>query len=200
MHAERAMSHPHTSSAYLRRADVRSSPRLQRPMLGLQRGLRNQTTLQLTALARRLVGGDALPPKLENSIEGARGAGKPLDSDVRRHMEGAFGADFSAVRVHDGDQADVLNRALSSRAFTTGTDIFFRRGDYDTAGSAGRELIAHELTHVLQQGGLQRKLVVGGADDPAEREADDLARQVVSGEPLTRQTSANEDEDWEQGP
>jgi hypothetical protein len=68
-------------------------------------------------------------------------------------MGQAFGADFAGVRVHAGGPADGLNRALSARAFTIGNDIFLREGAYNPGTSGGRELLAHELTHVVQQGG-----------------------------------------------
>ena len=72
-------------------------------------------------------------------------------------MEGAFGADFSSVRFHTGDQAERLNRTMGSRAFTTGNRILFGKGAYAPSSSAGRELLAHELTHVVQQGGAVRR-------------------------------------------
>jgi hypothetical protein len=68
-------------------------------------------------------------------------------------MEGAFGADFSGVRVHTDSKSDSLNRSVQAKAFTTGSDIFFRSGTYQPASSGGQELLAHELTHVVQQGG-----------------------------------------------
>ncbi len=68
-------------------------------------------------------------------------------------MEGAFGADFSAVRIHDDQQASELSRSLQAEAFTLGSDIFFNGGSPDTTSSGGQELLAHELTHTLQQSG-----------------------------------------------
>jgi len=97
-------------------------------------------------------GGDA-GPEVEQAIQKARGGGQSLPSNVRSPMEGAFGADFSGVKVHADAQADSLNDSMSSVAFTTGQDIFFREGDYSPGSSAGQELLAHELTHVVQQGG-----------------------------------------------
>lgn len=121
--------------------------------------------------------------EVEEGIQRARGGGQALDGEVRRRMEGAMGADFGGVRVHTGAQADGLNRALSARAFTTGSDIFFRDGEYRPGSAAGRELLAHELTHVVQQGGgVRAKLTVGAADDEYEREADRVARAVVQRE------------------
>ncbi len=68
-----------------------------------------------------------------------------------------MGSDFSRVKVHTDQTADTLNRSIQARAFTTGNDVFFRQGEYNPQSRGGQELIAHELTHVVQQGGVQRK-------------------------------------------
>jgi hypothetical protein len=96
-------------------------------------------------------------------------------------MEPAFGVDFGGVRVHTDTQADTLNRALSARAFTAGRDIFFRQGEYNPGSSSGRELLAHELTHVAQRGGhaVQGKLSVSQPGDAFEREADHVAQEIA---------------------
>jgi uncharacterized protein DUF4157 len=94
-------------------------------------------------------------PGIETAIQQARGGGQPLPEAFRSRMERAFGADFGGVRVHTDAQADSLNRVLQARAFTNNQDVFFQRGEYDPASPGGQELIAHELTHVLQQGGGQ---------------------------------------------
>ncbi len=91
--------------------------------------------------------------QVAGEVSRQRGRGSALDGGVRKFMEPRFGADFSGVRVHTNPQADTLNRALSARAFTTGRDIFFRGGEYRPGSASGRELIAHELTHVVQQSG-----------------------------------------------
>ncbi|MEQ8467994.1 eCIS core domain-containing protein [Coleofasciculus sp. E1-EBD-02] len=91
--------------------------------------------------------------ELEASIQGKRGSGQPLDESVREPMEGAFGADFSGVRVHTDAKSDELNQAIQAKAFTTGEDIFFREGAYEPGSRGGQELLAHELTHVVQQNG-----------------------------------------------
>jgi hypothetical protein len=101
-------------------------------------------------------GGDgsfAVEPEVESAIQGARGGGQAMDGGTRGAMEGAFGVDFGGVRIHTGAHADSLNRAVQARAFTTGQDIFFRQGEYDPGSSGGKELLAHELTHVVQQNG-----------------------------------------------
>ena len=99
-------------------------------------------------------------------------------------MESSFGADFSGVRIHDDARADGLSQALSARAFATGRDVFFRQGEYSPGTSAGRELLAHELTHVVQQGGaeIRRKMTISDPGDAHEVEADQMARQVMQDE------------------
>ncbi len=102
-------------------------------------------------------GGD-VDTDVARTIASAKGGGQPLHDGVRSSMEQGFGADFGGVRVHTGGQADELNRSLNARAFTTGSDIFFGKGQYDPGSTGGQELIAHELTHTVQQGaaGVQR--------------------------------------------
>jgi hypothetical protein len=95
--------------------------------------------------------GMAATPELEASIQQARGSGQPLAENVRKPMEQAFGADFSGVKVHADAQSEQLNRSIHAKAFTTGQDIFFRQGAYSPGSRGGQELIAHELTHVVQQ-------------------------------------------------
>jgi hypothetical protein len=95
--------------------------------------------------------GHPVAPKIENQINQAKGNGRPLPRSFRQKMEQTFAADFGRVNLHIGETADHLNRSLQARAFTTGQDIFFRRGEYDPASSEGQQLLAHELTHVLQQ-------------------------------------------------
>ena len=97
--------------------------------------------------------GGPVSATLENEIQGAKGGGQPIGDNVRGAMENAFGADFSGVRVHTGSQSDSLNQSIQARAFTTGQDIFFRSGEYNPGSSRGQELLAHELTHVVQQNG-----------------------------------------------
>lgn len=89
------------------------------------------------------------------AIEDTKGGGRSLPDQVRASMERGFGADFSAVRVHTGGQADALNHSLNAKAFTTGRDIFFAKGQYNPQSRSGQELIAHELTHTVQQGAVQ---------------------------------------------
>src|SRR6478672_8827661 len=98
-------------------------------------------------------GGMDVTPNLEESIQQAKGGGQPLADNIRKPMEQAFGADFSSVNIHTDAQSDQLNQSIQAKAFTTGQDIFFRQEAYDPGSQGGQELIAHELTHVVQQSG-----------------------------------------------
>lgn len=153
-------------------------------LLQLQRQYGNRYVQRVLALARKGTGEVEAAPGLEQSIQQARGGGQSLDSKVRGQMEPTFGADFSGVRIHADTQADMLNRQLNARAFTTGQDIFFRQDAYNPGNSSGRELIAHELTHVVQQTGneARRKLTVGQPGDKYEQEANKVARAIIQKE------------------
>ncbi|CAN1208785.1 hypothetical protein TUMEXPCC7403_01090 [Tumidithrix helvetica PCC 7403] len=109
--------------------------------------------LQMKPLLQRreaMAGGDA-SEELESSIHQAKGSGQSLDPNLQEKMGQAMGADFSSVKVHTDSQSDQLNQSIQAKAFTTGQDIFFRQGAYDPSSKGGQELIAHELTHVVQQ-------------------------------------------------
>lgn len=97
---------------------------------------------------------DAAPPGDAGAPPGASpggSGGSPLDPATRGFMERRFGADFGSVRVHTGDDAVRASRDLNARAFTLGDEIFFDHGHYRPATWDGRHLLAHELSHVLQQ-------------------------------------------------
>jgi hypothetical protein len=98
------------------------------------------------------IGGGEASTKLTGAINSAKGGGQALHEPLRMKVEQAMGSDFSGVKVHHDTNADTLNRSLSARAFTTGEHIFFKRGEYQPESRGGQELIAHELTHVVQQG------------------------------------------------
>ncbi|MFZ5476150.1 MAG: eCIS core domain-containing protein [Myxococcota bacterium] len=112
-----------------------------------------------------------------------KGGGSQMGAGVRERMEGAFGADFSGVRIHTGGAASEMSEDISARAFTHGQDIFFNQGEYQPDTGAGQELLAHELAHVVQQGGAgmartQPKLSISSPGDMFEQEADKVASQV----------------------
>ena len=117
-----------------------------------------------------------IPPIVHDVL---RSPGQPLDADTRAFMEPRFGHDFSKVRVHADMKAAESARAVNAQAYTVGRDVVFGAGQYAPATTSGRQLLAHELTHALQQG--QRApvgnapLEVGEARDPLEAEAQQVA-------------------------
>ncbi|MFN6486977.1 MULTISPECIES: DUF4157 domain-containing protein [unclassified Nostoc] len=112
----------------------------------------DEEELQMKSMVQRQgEAGMAAAPDLEASINQGRGGGVAIADNIREPMEVAFGADFSGVKVHTDGQSDQLNRSIQARAFTTGQDVFFRSGEYNLGSRGGQELLAHELTHVVQQ-------------------------------------------------
>lgn len=90
-------------------------------------------------------------PELETDINAVRGSGQPLPEPVRTFFEQRFRQDFSGVRVHADARAAEAARAVDARAFTVGKDVVFGDGEYAPARKIGQKLLAHELTHVIQQ-------------------------------------------------
>jgi hypothetical protein len=146
--------------------------------VGLQRSVGNQAVLSI--LSRPA-------PETEEATVGdvthRLGAGRPVEPEVRRPMETATGADLGDVRLHEGAAADELCRALDARAFTLGTDIVVADGEYIADTAEGGQLLAHEFTHVVQQGvqpaPSAQRLEIGTVNDPSERQAESVSEQVV---------------------
>ncbi|NEQ33509.1 MAG: DUF4157 domain-containing protein [Leptolyngbya sp. SIO4C5] len=90
------------------------------------------------------------PANFDSQLAQHKGSGQPLSNETRAFMEPRFGTDFSTVRVHE--TPDLAN-AIQAQAFTHGQDIYFNSGKYNPEASGGKELLAHELTHVVQQVG-----------------------------------------------
>lgn len=88
----------------------------------------------------------------ETDLSSTKGNGSPLPATTKNFMESRFGADFSGVRVHTDSYAQNLSRSIHAQAFTHGNDIYFNSGKYNPHTDAGGTLLAHELTHTIQQG------------------------------------------------
>jgi len=141
-------------------------------------------------LQRRYTGGKqeadlphaAASPIVKDVLEGS---GQPLDTDTRTFMESRFGHDFSKVRVHNNTQAGESSAAVHALAYTIGQSIVFRAGQYAPGTTEGRRLLAHELTHVVQQKKANGNSLTGDTinqpSDPAEHEAEHVAQTVVRG-------------------
>lgn len=99
----------------------------------------------------QMAGGDE-NSALESNLANSKGGGSPLGTNTKNEMESGFGADFSNVRVHNDSNAVQMNQQLGSQAFTNGNDIYFNEGKYNPESNSGKHLLAHELTHTVQQG------------------------------------------------
>lgn len=103
-------------------------------------------------LQRKGSGIPAVGPSTQSSIQNHTTGGQPLSGEVRGFMESRFGADFSNVRIHSDPEAASLSNQLSARAFTYRNHVFFARDQYQPGTGEGKHLLAHELTHTIQQG------------------------------------------------
>ena len=115
------------------------------------------------------------------------GGGRPLEPEVRGEMEGRLGHDFSDVRVHDDGAAHESAKAVNAHAYTVGSNVVFQRDKYDPGSDAGKVMLAHELTHVVQQrsGPVDGSSAPGGikVSDPSdrfEREAASTAERAMA--------------------
>src|SRR5690606_28128459 len=112
-------------------------------------------------------GGDSSPgvasPALTHQIQNTKGNGESLAGHTQAEMESRIGVNFSEVRIHKDRTSTEMNNALQAQAFTHGKDIYFNEGKYNPESPSGKHLLAHELTHVVQQGGgsniTQNKLI-----------------------------------------
>ncbi|WP_152270070.1 eCIS core domain-containing protein [Agriterribacter humi] len=91
-------------------------------------------------------------PTIESNLYASKGNGRSLSDVTKLQMENAFGADFSGIRIHNDSSAVQMNKDLQAQAFTHEHDIYFNAGKYDTNSTTGKHLLAHELTHTIQQG------------------------------------------------
>jgi hypothetical protein len=148
-------------------------------LMHLQRTAGNAGVLQLLA-------GDEEQASPVHEVVGS-GGGSPLDDGTRSSMESAFGQSFEDVRVHSDEQASKSAESVGANAYTVGSDVVFKSGQYDPASSSGQKTLAHELAHVVQQssGPVDGTDAPGGirVSDPSdrfERAADQTAGDVMN--------------------
>ena len=144
------------------------------------------------------MGGGGLSDGLAGRIDAQRGGGSALDSGTQDTMEGTLGASLDGVRVHVGEESDNLNRSITAKAFTTGNDVFVRSDNWAPGSSSTQRLLAHELTHVVQQRSMPGDgggMSVGAADTHEEREADNVADAVMqrAADPVQRHAEHDEE-------
>ena len=163
-----------------RRAEA---PQAKMPRLAkLQRQIGNRAVQRLLA-QRSGDGSFEIDEGTVSRINQERSGGQPLEGGFQQEMSESMDHDFSEVRVHTSPEADDLSQQIGAKAFTTGQDIFLREGTYEPHSGGGQELLAHELTHVVQQSGGTAgsggPMTVTAAGDTYEQEADAVANTVT---------------------
>ncbi len=155
------------------------------PALNAASVMRLQRTAGNAGVVQMLSGEEEQASPIHDVV--GSGGGSPLDAQTRTTMETALGASFEGVRVHTDERASKSAESVGANAYTVGTDVVFRAGQYDPGSAAGQRTIAHELAHVVQQqqgpvdgtdapGGIR----VSNPSDRFERAAEQTAEQVTS--------------------
>ena len=129
---------------------------------------------------------------LENQLNNLKGSGDRLPDESRSFMESRFGADFSDVNVHTGSQSEVLNRSLNAQAFTHGSDVYFGEGKYNPESHQGKHLLAHELTHVVQQGNAPVSPKIQKQESRATATSEQEEQPVTSSDPVSTSPQAEQ--------
>jgi hypothetical protein len=132
-------------------------------------------------------------PRFYNQLAGSKGSGSPLQRSTQAEMSSGIGADFSNVRIHTDSRAAEMSQSIQAKAFTVGNHIYFNKGEYNPQHAEGKRLLAHELTHTVQQGAVQRKVIQrdppssGGATTPqSSTPARSSGGSAAPGNPLAR--------------
>jgi len=174
---------------------------------GLTTGLAPSAILHL----QRAIGNAGVQTLLEDEERSpvhdvvGSGGGSPLDTGTRSLMEDRLGHDFSDVRIHTGSQADASARSINAVAYTVGSDVVFGTGHYAPDTPTGQRVLAHELTHVVQQraGPVDGTPAPGGVrlSDPSDRfeqAAERTAAEVMSAPTAVQPTAQREGEEEEE--
>ncbi|REG99097.1 eCIS core domain-containing protein [Flavobacterium aquicola] len=103
---------------------------------------------------------------IENDLNRSKGSGSTMDKNTKQEMESGFGTDFSSVNIHTDSKAVQMSEQLGAQAFTHGSDVYFNKGKYKPDSKEGKHLLAHELTHTIQQTGSKTPNNVQKLSDP----------------------------------
>ncbi|MBD3922422.1 DUF4157 domain-containing protein [Paenibacillus sp. PR3] len=178
--------------AYEREADNVADRVMRMPAASVQRKCAECEAEEEGRVMRSAPGAAApvnMSPETESGIQSLRGGGTPMPSSLRSYFEPRFGQDFGRVRLHTDGRAGGLAQSIGARAFTIGGDIAFAPGQYAPESSEGKRLIAHELTHVVQQGqggsAVQRQTVHSAAIGPmVQRDEDGGAKNGLKADEI----------------
>ncbi|HED38291.1 MAG TPA: DUF4157 domain-containing protein, partial [Ignavibacteria bacterium] len=119
-----------------------------------------------TKIQRQTNTSESASTNLSTSLSNTKGSGETISDSTRTFMEGQFSADFSNVKVHTDRNAIGMNNELGAQAFTYGSDIYFNEGKYNPDTTGGKHLLAHELTHTMQQGAVRKKNIFAETTSP----------------------------------
>lgn len=109
---------------------------------------------------------NAVNEGVESNLNSLKGGGNSMDKNTKQEMESGFGADFSNVNIHTDSKAVQMSEELGAQAFTHGDDVYFNKGKYNPNSREGKHLLAHELTHTIQQTGSKTSNNVQKLSDP----------------------------------
>jgi hypothetical protein len=157
-----------------------AAPERSGPSTGLPSMIGNRGFTELVQAGAGILPDGRAHPAVEATIARTRGTGRPLEPAQRERFGAALGDDLGDVRVYTDSTADSLAHSVQARAFATGSDVYFAEGEYRPGSPSGDELVAHELTHVVQQRGASTTgpLTVSEPGDAAELEAEAVSRDV----------------------
>jgi hypothetical protein len=115
----------------------------------------------------------------EQKLNSGGSSGSSMDAQTQSFMSNRFGTDFSHIRIFNDSTAAQLNRHINARAFTTGNNIYFNKGNYNPNSSSGRHLLAHELTHTIQQGNSVQRMIQKEDEPPSNEESSESSTPLA---------------------
>ncbi len=129
-------------------------------------------------------------PTVESRLSSRKGKGSAFGGSIKSEMEKGFGADFGDVRIHNDSEAKQMAGEMGAQAFTHGNDIYFNEGKFDPQSKAGKELLAHELTHTIQQEGLSEQNIQRKGEEETETVPETESTQSEENEEKPGQVNA----------
>ncbi len=148
-------------------------------MGAIQKQEEEEETMQAKSLQRKGSGAPEVSSSIENRLVNEKGKGQKMDRQTSRFMENSFGSDFNHVNIHTDTKAAQMSKELGAQAFTHGNDIYFNKGRYNPTSKDGKHLLAHELTHTIQQTGKIAKQLQFTIGDGNDLESDRFMNEVI---------------------
>ncbi|MCW3085861.1 MAG: hypothetical protein JWP12_3227 [Bacteroidetes bacterium] len=131
---------------------MKENPALMKMPESIPRPKMQESGLKIQKQSMNSSAGITAPQQVEQGINASKGSGQSLSPGLQQEMGNKMNADFSDVKIHSDENAAEMNKEVSAKAFTHGNDIYFNSGQYKPSSNEGKHLLAHELTHTVQQG------------------------------------------------